>query len=215
MPTPYAIRVDIIGDDTHARMERFLSVYDKYLVYEEIAAKTKKLHLQGIVWTDGTDSAIRTRWLECYPSDPWEAKYEKKKSCTKMRKDSYEIYITKDENLKYSKNYTEEEIKHLQEQSYKKEEKEKKLTFQEIVFNRFEESVAKLGTQPWVIKGRTITTHRQITRDVLIVWLVREFKTLRKLWDTPVITKYANFLHHHIDPEGHEEAFVMACRDRW
>lgn len=214
----YAIRVDIIDyEDTHQRMQRFLDKLSKYLVYEEVAAKTKKLHLQGVVHYDGREKDLRDVWDDCFPSDPWEAKKLKKKSLAKARSEKYEIYITKDNNLKYNKNYSEEEINNLYKQSYQKEEekKEKKPSFQQIVSERFDEAVAKLGTDEWVVSGRRITNVRQITRDVLIAWLVKEFSTLGKLWDTPVITKYANFLHYRIDPEGHTDAFVMACRDRW
>lgn len=208
MSTAYAIRVDIIGDmDTYGRMERFLSVFDKYLVYEEVADETKKLHLQGIIWTDRSDSAIRTRWTEHYPSDPWEAKYAKKKSCAKVREDSYEIYITKDGNLKYNKNYTEEEIKLLQEKSYKKEdkkEKKKNTIFFEIVMEKWNESRMKDK-----LKGG------RGDRDDIIKWLLKEFHGLRKLWDTPILIRYANYLEYDADPDRHVKSILAACRDRY
>lgn len=218
--TAYAIRVDFIGTDMHERMDKFLSIYDRYLVYEEVGTETGKLHYQGVVYHAGSETAIRTRWTECFPSDPWEAKRAKKKSCTKVRSEKYEIYITKENNIQFKKGYTEEEINNLYKQSYKKEKEDiikkvDKPTFQAIVVARFDEAVAKIGTENWVIGPRKISRVQDITRDSLIDWLVDTFACLRKLWDTPVIVKYANFLHYRIDPEGHKQAFRMACRERW
>lgn len=204
----YAIRVDIIGyDDTHKRMQQFLDPLTKYLVYEEVATKTKKLHLQGIVFYEGREKDLRASWDTIFPNDPWEAKKLKKKSLSKVRNDNYEIYITKDENLKYNKNYSEEEIINLFKQSYKKEEEKenkRKNVFFETVIEKWDESRMCERLK----QGRG-------DRDEIKTWLLETFYSLSKLWDTPVITKYTNFLEYRSNKQQHIKAFLESSRDRY
>lgn len=121
------IRVDIIGDKTDEYMERFLKKYEKYLIYEEISDEVKKPHYQGIIWVPDNKAyvAIKTRFSTHF--NEWTKGL---KSMALVRKAQYEIYITKDKQLKWSKGYTQEQIEELEKQSYKKEKQPVLTSFQ-------------------------------------------------------------------------------------
>lgn len=121
------IRVDIIGEKTDEMMERFLKKYERYLIYYEISDEVKKPHYQGIIWVPDNKAyvAIKTRFSTHF-SD-WT---KGQKSMRLVRKAQYEIYITKDKQLKWSKGYTQEQIEELEKQSYKKEKQPVLTSFQ-------------------------------------------------------------------------------------
>lgn len=121
------IRVDIIGEKTDELMERFLKKYERYLIYYEISDEVKKPHYQGIIWVPDNKAyvAIKTRFSTHF-SD-WT---RGQKSMRLVRKAQYEIYITKDKQLKWSKGYTQEQIEELEKQSYKKEKQPVLTSFQ-------------------------------------------------------------------------------------
>lgn len=110
------IRLDHVGDTDPETLKKFLSRYPKYLVYEEIADKTKKLHYQGIIKIDDKSqyNAIKQRFYDMFPSHKGGLK-----SMAIARKKSYEVYITKDGKVFASQGYTTEEIEALEAQSYK------------------------------------------------------------------------------------------------
>jgi len=113
------IRLDDIGDGTSETLRTFLNHYDKYLVYQEIAEKTKKLHFQGVIYVLDVKAygAMKTRF-----STVFKAWTRGMKSMALVKKDAYEVYITKDGNMFASKGFTEAEIQRLEVQSYPKEE---------------------------------------------------------------------------------------------
>lgn len=223
---PYALRVDIIGETTYDRMTKFLALYDKYLVSEEVGDETGKLHLQGIVWIEPDTksyNALRKRWNDHYPTDTWPAKGKcgnKKALATVKNVDSYQSYICKQENIKYIKNYSKEEINLFIEESKKikdKKDESKKLTksqeFRNIVLEKFDTFYSRLHNEPYVYKG--VTYRRELCRDAIKAWLIDTFYCLEQLWDTPVVTKYTNLLHYRIAPQEHKDQFIAATRDRW
>lgn len=55
----------------------------------------------------------------------------------------------------------------------------------------------------------------RITRREWIKILVEQFAFLRKLWDTPVITKYANWFEYKYRWNDHISALVEACENRY
>lgn len=217
----YAVRVDIIGyNETHERMQQFLDGLSKYLVYEEVASKTKKLHLQGVVYYDGREKDLRDKWNECFPVDPWEAKVAKKKALAKVRSEKYEIYITKDNNLKYNKNFTEEEINTLYKQSYQKQEEEKeekvkKPLFREVILQRWAEYYETCRKAHVDMYGNADSLPKRITRRKITQWLIEEFNCMTQLYDTPVLVKYTNLLEYRVDKHRHVEGMLNACEGRY
>lgn len=113
----YTIRLDKIDEKDGITLMKYLENYDKYLVYFEISRKTKKPHFQGIIeFVDSkAQKAAKTRFTTMFPNHT-----RGKKSMALVKKDSYEVYITKDGNVFASKGYTEDEINALYSQSYQK-----------------------------------------------------------------------------------------------
>lgn len=116
------LRVDNRDDDTLSRLQSFLSRYEKYLVYEEVSDKQKKLHYQGVVYvnSDKEYNAMKVRFSTHFKD--WE---KGSKSMSLVKKDTYEVYITKDGKQVFNQGFSEEEVENLQKQSYKKEDKTK------------------------------------------------------------------------------------------
>lgn len=179
------IRLDAIEDDTLSRLESFLSRYEKYLVYDEISDVMKKRHYQGILYVEDQKAygALKTRFSTTFKS--WT---KGQKSMSLVKKDSYEIYISKDKNPVLIKNYQDDEIKKLQELSYKKPVKVKKETFYEQVKHQFDEYLIAERKRP----GQKVDWFP--SRGQIAIWLCDTFDTFNKLWDVPILTKYVNVL---------------------
>lgn len=122
----YTIRIDAKEgedengqDSTKNRLLAFLNDnrYTACLVYRELSSEVKKLHYQGVIEVDEKDvSWHKERWSRLFKD------YTKgQKSTALMKKDNYEIYVTKDKDQVYTKGYTEEFIKELESRSYTKE----------------------------------------------------------------------------------------------
>jgi len=122
----YTIRIDAkvdeVEDSTDSTMNRLIRFlddtrYTSCLVYREVSSEIKKLHYQGVLEVDEKDTGWhRERWCRLF-SD-----YKKgSKSSALMKKDQYEVYITKDKDQIYMRGYTEEYIKELESKSYTKE----------------------------------------------------------------------------------------------
>lgn len=185
------IRIDEIGG-VKDRLSSFLERYEKYLVYEEVSDVVEKLHYQGVVHVCDEKSyiAIKTRFSTYFKDIP-----KGGKSMSKVKTESYEIYISKDKNPVFIKSYTDEEVKKLQELSYKKKNNPviKKQTFIEIVDDKFDE---------WIVEVRKKTNRSDWNphRNEIIRWLINTFSCMKKLWDVGVLTKYANYLQYKIEP---------------
>lgn len=226
MKVAYTIRVDITDKDgnqlgqtyeqTTERMRTFLRVYDHYLIAEEVADVTKKIHYQGILWINGDDQndcdknakAMRKRFSTSFPAEAWKAGKDKSSALVKNI-EQYQIYICKQQNIVFKSNYTDEDIEYYSIQSFSKTEtikNEKKKTnqFFDIVYEKWLESTLRKN-----VKGG------MRDRDNIKAWLIEEFYCLGKLWDTPVITKYTNYLEYDVNKEGHTKAFLDASRDRY
>lgn len=210
------IRVDIIGPEGYATecLIKFLDHYSKYLVSYEISDQVKKPHYQGIVWVEneGAYNAMKKRFSTMFTKELWTRGTKSMAMCREY--DTYQTYICKDGNIQYMKNYDLEEIEIFKNNSYKKGEKPikdnkndikvKKTTFQETILNQWDQSTLSKN-----VKGG------MRDRDDIKRWLVTEFASLGKLWDTPVITKYTNFLEYRANPESHIKGLLEASRDRY
>lgn len=226
MKVAYTIRVDITDkegnqlgqtyESTRDRMSQFLRVYDTYLIAEEVADVTKKIHYQGILWIEGDDQeacdkaskAMRKRFSTSFPSEAWKAGKDKSSALVKNI-ETYQIYICKQQNIVFKSNYSEEDIEMFSIMSYSKtetlkNEKNTKNTFFDIVLEKWNVSSLKSKLNG----GRG-------DRDDIKKWLLDEFYCLRKLWDTPVIIKYTNYLEYDANKEAHIKAFLDATRDRY
>lgn len=116
---PSTVRFDIIDETRDVPLfEKFVSKYDKYLIYKEVGTKTKKVHFQGIIWVPDKKAfnAMKTRFTNMFA----DTHPRSLKSMRQVESDMYEVYITKDGNLVYSEGYTDEEIANLEAKSYSK-----------------------------------------------------------------------------------------------
>lgn len=113
------VRLDYKSAEDVELLKKFLDKYDRFLVYEETGAVTKKLHYQGIirVQDDKELNAIKSRFSTMFPDHKGGSK-----SMSKVKSKNYEVYITKDKKIFYRKGYTDEEVQELEEKSYKKSE---------------------------------------------------------------------------------------------
>lgn len=120
----YTIRLDDKPElNTLDSLTKFLDHprYTSYLIYREISEDVGKLHFQGVVEFDHESlSWHKERWSRLF------SKYKKgSKSSAIMKKNNYEIYITKDKDRVLTFGYTEEFIAELESSSYKKEDVKK------------------------------------------------------------------------------------------
>lgn len=120
----YTIRLDDVSEhNTLESLTKFLDSprYTSYLIYREISDEVGKLHYQGVVEFDHEAlSWHKERWSRIFKM------YKKgSKSTALMKKNNYEIYITKDKDRILTKGYTEEFIAELESSSYKKEDVKK------------------------------------------------------------------------------------------
>lgn len=113
------IRLDVVDDTVTTRLEEYLAKYDyPYLVYHEYATNTKKPHYQGVIhWP--SESLFKSARVRLYTMFKDLTKGRKSMAC--VRKDAYEIYITKDKDLRYRNGFTDEQIEELSSQSYEKD----------------------------------------------------------------------------------------------
>lgn len=124
----YTFRVDVIPEVSEeqlaVRVQDALvkAESDKYLISLEVAEKTGKLHYQGIVYSKLNYNTYKKRMENCFPE--WKAtrgcKGMGKRSFAQVKTDNYEVYVTKDDNIKYIKGYSDDEVEQLKAKSYKK-----------------------------------------------------------------------------------------------
>lgn len=120
------IRIDlneVTFDEAMSFVRQSESLYKKAIVYEEVADKTGKLHLQGwILFVSEKDAVnfkknILRRWKKEHSLTASGA------SCAIVRKDSYYAYTAKDKKCVYSVGVSEEERIASEEKSYPKRER--------------------------------------------------------------------------------------------
>lgn len=165
----YTFRVDIIPDVDidiiKKRVEQALesSESEKYLISLEEAKKTKKLHYQGVIYSSLKFMTYKKRMEGIFPE--WKGtrgcKGQGKRSFAEVKGDSYEIYITKDDNIKYVKGYTDEEIQLLKSQSYhKSEDKSKENWFLTLVQHCYDNNVDAMS-DGWQIGACIIDAYQK------------------------------------------------------
>lgn len=118
----YTFRIDVIPqvENIEERITLALQPFEKYLIAFEEAEKTKKYHYQGIVFSTWGHEKYK-KYMESMFEEWKGTKQNKgKRSFAKVKKDEYEIYITKDGDFRFIKGYLADEVASLQEQSYQK-----------------------------------------------------------------------------------------------
>lgn len=198
------IRLDVLGESTEDRLESFLTRYEKYLIYEEVADKTKKIHYQGVIYVndDKAYGAMKTRFCTHFKEWP-----KGTKSMALVKKDTYEVYISKDKNPKYVKNFSDEDIKDLQDKSYKKDKKDNGTLI---------ENVEKAFDQYLIDRKHArgdFIVDKHLTINDIEEFLVKQFFDMKKHWDTGVIAKYRNYLHYKTKPDEH--MYMLREYRRW
>lgn len=138
-------REGVTADKVREFFDKYSDIFEKYLIYEEVADVTGKVHWQGIIYTESTIGSIREKVRRFFPGMST-GDY----SLAKVKTENYEIYITKDKKRLVSKGYTDDEINTLEEKSFKKKNlcinkkgEQKKLSpmeiYREWVYNRIAE----------------------------------------------------------------------------
>lgn len=208
------VRLDVINEADGDMLIKFLSMYDKYLVYEEIAEKTGKLHYQGVIHFadirafNAAKSRFTTMFGKTHPRS--------KKSMAQVRKEEYKYYITKDGKLFTSKNYTQDEIDALaskwkSRQNFDVDVKVKSKTSEKFI-DVIEDKYAE-----WILdrKTRGVKYAEMPSREEIQRWIIHTFKTLRKLWDVGVVTKYTNYFDYEANGHKHVDAMILMLRDKY
>jgi len=125
----YTLRVDANETFKREDIKAFLDreQIPRYLMFFEIANKTKKEHYQGFIYLPDNSAPFlkifrdRIRhFFKSYAAGSF--------SCAKINKANYLIYVTKDGDLVCKKDISNTDVDILQSQSYKKERKK---TFQD------------------------------------------------------------------------------------
>lgn len=124
MANSYTLRLDVIEDvsseDTLKRIEDALCKYPRYMIYHEYAKETGKPHFQGIVWADEGHETYKKAMERLFPE--WKGtrgcKGQGKRSFAPTKTSNYEIYITKDGDVRLCKGYSTEDIERLRAKSY-------------------------------------------------------------------------------------------------
>lgn len=128
MPEYYTFRFDYEGyEDKLSALTNFIKAQcSKYAIFDEVAEKTGKLHYQGKLMPVQSLVTFRRKLLLAFPFC-----HRSNYSIAPVRKDSYDIYISKDGKVVINNVWTEEEIQKLKDQyvkpsEYAKVMKEKK-----------------------------------------------------------------------------------------
>lgn len=163
----FTVRLDEVEFcDTQQLLEEFLHKHDKYferyVICHEIAEVTKKRHYQG--WIEVTCS--RSNWQEMIQIFQ---KYDKhQKSFKIMKKEEYRSYILKDDDLRYRKGVSDEEIEGWKSLSYKKDPttKEKEPTSYEKITAFVQKKIENSSERPdgWKIAKWIMQYYHQNTK---------------------------------------------------
>lgn len=199
----YTIRVDKIKDDTLESIKKFLEHdrYTRYLVYEEIADETKKIHYQGFVeFDDNLVGWHQERW-----SRHFKEYKQGSKSSAQVKKDEYLIYITKDKKKVLSKGCTDDFINTLETQSYHKvltpQTKQKKQNYDFV--KGYLEAMKRVPTDD---------------RESLAEQSIEYFKEHSKIFDKFIIRRFVNLAvlqDEKINKDRYKRSMVAAICEDW
>lgn len=114
-------RLDRVTDQDLDKLIKFVSKYEKSFIYQEVAAKTKKVHWHAYIphETEKEYNAAKERYRVLFKG----THCSDQRSYPLDRTGRGGIYATKDGNCVFKKGYTDEEIAIIQSQSYQKKEK--------------------------------------------------------------------------------------------
>lgn len=185
-----AIRVDAISEATKDLLESWLKEHSsKYLIYEEIGAMTKKLHYQGCVELDLGIKNIDA-WRKNV-KDLIKPTEKNQYSLAKIKKaGKYLVYITKDKKKIISSGYTDEEIEHLESQSYPKDDRSKQ-SFTEKLYQKVKEELVDYYMN---YNGKKIM--KALDRSKLVKMVIKEFCNNTKVFDRMVIMRCATMIEN-------------------
>lgn len=170
----YTFRLDVIPEvsvsDMERRIQSALDTYPKYCISFEISDKKKKEHYQGIVFGLTPYNTYKKYMENLFPE--WKGtrgcKGAGKRSFAEVKKDEYEIYVVKDQNIKFKKGYTDEELTTLMQKSYPKSEAKKKLATSEPFWMKLYEDCKAAGctasTDGWALMEEIIESYQQRTK---------------------------------------------------
>lgn len=155
----YTIRLDVLHQNDGEMLKKYLSKYSKYLVYEEIADKTLKVHYQGIVRFDSEEDAKneKQRFYDMFRKHP-----KGSKSMAKVNKKTYEVYITKDKNCYVSKGYTQDDIDALESMSYPK--KKKRESWFKTLIQYCKDQNIKARSTGWEIAAAVLKCYQEYSK---------------------------------------------------
>lgn len=126
----YTIRVDVVPDRVGLSIDeikqRVIKVLNdpklntqKYIIAYETKTKSQVKHYQGIIYTDMNHNTYKKLMSGTYFPE-WKGKRgENLTSFAEVSKDTYEVYVTK-ENILFFKGYTDDELVELTRKSYTK-----------------------------------------------------------------------------------------------
>lgn len=156
----FTFRLDYDDNINIEKVKEFFTIYDadftKYLVYEELADITGKLHAQGIIEFKGSDNKIRNKLVKFFKVSG--GKYSMAKIKTL---ENYEVYITKQKKRICSKGYSEEQILQFENASYLPEKKSK-----DNIKNKNRKVTSELYIE-YMDRPEVKTELAQLNRDVL------------------------------------------------
>ena len=163
--------VELTEDEVEKRVLKALEPYDKYIMGYEQSDVKKKWHYQGVIFIEN-ETAYQTykKTMEQIFVE-WKGKRGNKgnglRSFAKvLKEESYKIYVSKD-FVKWSKGFTDEELKELKDKSYKKGEKKKKDKekpwFQVLIEHCLANGVTA-SSAGWDIAASVIDAYREYTK---------------------------------------------------
>lgn len=160
----WTFRVDASEEITREKVVKFFEEtteedIPKYLIYYEISDQKEKPHYQGVLFTKIKENTMRLRIKRYFGVE--KGSY----SFAKVRKDQYEIYITKDGDQVCKRGYTDMEVFELYDKAYVKKQKRRDRPFIEIIEEAFVNYVKDMKLIPDDLDtDETITRQEKMTR---------------------------------------------------
>lgn len=198
----YTFRVDNLESvNTKEIIADFLLKYERYIVFEEIADKTGKLHYQGIVYSDQKSNTYRT-----YANKHFELwKGGQRRSFADVKDlQKYMSYIYKGGNVAFRNGVSDEEYNDYCEKSSKVnneiQERKKKRDVQ-----NFTQKYLSYMDEKKVCGDQTYPKYKESIRDKIIELTVSFFLVNTKIWDKFIIRRFVNLY----------ESRLFLGDDRW
>jgi len=170
--TQYAIRVDSIDDKTDTSVINFLRQHTlSFILFEEIGARTSKLHYQGLVELRGS---ILLSFFRIKLKRVIKANYKNAYSVSIIKDiKHYECYISKDKKLYASEGYSKRDIQRLMSLEY-------------------DAKNSKDFIQRYLAAMRNTSNYERPHLYATVEHRVQYFEQFNKLYDQSVIIRFVN-----------------------